>query len=449
MGMLAKAANMLHQLETYAGTSTTGAIATVETLRNDLEGDYAQSARDAIQEVTGAVARPLTKANVRRIVDPILRQTALAIEHPNPSGPITDIVEALYDYMIANSQTINDCGDTYDTSWSAGGSNVGNATVQRLTVDENNEVLGGFLPDTGWTLTCVQDARTLGDAFRELWTLEGTAGRTDNLDVDAGTNLIVRGIRTLSAADTTVVRNPTFSDYTLDGSDISTLNGWTQNTGSSLSDNLSINTTYYLKAPGDTTNSSLQFDGDETIYQDLVATAGARFRNDPYEISIGVAKVGTPTGTIGLRLSGTIGSGGVSATLAHGAMTGSGTFDRLRIAVGQNSWPASWNVNDLKLQVSLASSGSIDASNYFVVDDIIFAPMQRIGRRDDPRSGRGAMGQYLSVVRGETASVKDDVYTAGDTVSATRGEIHWLFSKLGHYGYLPLDNSGTETVSDE
>lgn len=446
--VIANVAQVLDHLEVEASTASTGTIATVETLRNSLEGDYMSAARLPIQEVLGSMARPLSRAQARAIIDPLLRQTALAIEYPNPNGSIDDIWLAIHDYMVANSQSINDTEDTFDTTWSAGGSNVGNAEVVRVTVDENGSPLGGFRPDT-WSLTCVEDARGLGAAFQELWELEGTAGRSDNLDTSGGTNLLTRGIRTLSAANTTVVKNPTFADYTLDGSSqLTALPGFTQNTGANLYTNLSINTTYFLKAPNDSVNSSLQFNGDETIYQDMVTTANARFVNRPYEISVGVAKVGTPTGTIGVRVSGSIGSGGVSATLAHGAMTGSGTFDRLRIAVGQNSWPAVWNANDLKFQISLASSGSIDASNYFVVDDVIFAPLTHFYRGGSTLTGRGRMGQYIGVVRGTTASVKDDTYTATDSAGGTRGTIHWALSKIAQYGYLPQVTGGTETVSD-
>lgn len=450
MEMIAFACRALEELEVYAATSGSGTVAVTEALRNDLEGDWAQDARPTIQQFIDSVGAPLTRANARALITPLLRQAALAIEYPNPGGPISEIWEALYDYCVANSQSINDSEDTHDTSWSAGGSNVGNGTVVRLTVDENGEVLGGWLPDT-WTLTCEADARTQGEANREEWILEGTAGRSDNLVTSGGTNYIQTEITTKSAGDTDVVKNPSFNVYTLSGADIATLSGWTQTTGGALSTNLSINTTYTQgTTPGDTSEASLQFDGDEGVYQDLVATQGATFNPDaPYLIDVGIAKVGTPTGTFTLRLSGTLGSGGVSNTLAHTSMTGSGTFDRLRIAIGQNCWPKNFNANDLKLQISLGSSGSIDASNYFVVDDIVFTEMDRIGRRGDPREGRGAMGQYIAILRGATPFVKGDTFTATDAIGGTRGVNHWALSKIAQFGYLPLQTGGTETIADK
>lgn len=451
MEMLAFYADVLDELEGYTSTASTGLIATVEAARNDLEGDWAQDARAGLTRALQEVNGPLSKAGARRVFEPILRQAAVAINFPNPGGPIEDIWEALYDYCVDNSQSINDSEDTIDTSYAAGGSNVGNGEVVVLTVDENNEKLGGWLTDS-WTLECVADARTLGQEQRELWTFYGTDRRPDNLDY-TGTGLRVNGIRTLAAdLSKTYVRNPSWNTYTLDGSsNISTLTGWTQTTGAALSTNLSINTTYSARVtPGDSAEASLQFNADEGVYQDLVAVAGAQINpNLPFLIDVAVAKVGTPTGTFTLRLSGTLGSGGVSNTLAHGAMTGSGTFDRLRIAIGQNCWPKNFNANDLKLQISLGSSGSIDASNYFVIDDVTFTPLTRVGRYGDPRSGRGSMGIYLGIIGGSTPFVKDDVFTAADSLGGTRGVNHWALSKVAQFGYLPLQTGGTETIADK
>lgn len=451
MEMMAFVADLCDETEKFAGTATTGLIARMEALRNDLEGDYAGATRSAIEVVRQSGANIVSRATIRAMLDPLLQQCMVAIDYPLPLDSIEARWEALYDYMHANSQTVNDPEDTYDTSYAAGGGNTGNGEVIRLTVDEQNYKLLGWEPDDH-VLTCVQDARQLGEKHQEVWKLEATDARPDNLDF-TGSGLLVEGITTLSAADSfPYVKNPSFNTTTLDGSNLTSLPGWTQNTGANLYTNLSRNGTYMARTtPGESDNYSLQFDGDETIYQDLVTEAGARFdRNTPYLIDVGIAKVGTPTGTFTLRLSGTIGSGGVSNTLAHTGMTGSGTYDRLRIAVGQNCWPINFNANDLKLQIALASSGSIDASNYFVVDDIVVAPFTRIGSQGDPRTGRGAMGQYIAILGGSTPFVVDDTFSTGsEAEGGTRGvNAYWWFRKAG-LGYLPSTTGGTETIADK
>lgn len=448
MEMIAFAAKVLDEHETYASTASTGVLATTEALRNDLEGDWAQSVRDVVQSVRSSTNQPLTKAGARAIFDPLLRQAAVAIGTVNPQESIEIIWEKLVDYMVTNSQTLNDSEDTIDTTWSADGGNVGNATVFLLTTDENGEKLGA-LTDT-WTLKCVADARTLGQAQIEQWELRGTDRRPDNLDY-AGTGL-VESVRTLSAdLSQSYVRNPSFNKYDVDGSNnLTGLDGWTQS-GAQLQTNLSINTTYSARTtPGDSSEASLQFDADETIVQDLVDVKGAQIDPDtPFMISIGVAKVGTPTGTILLRLSGTTGSGGSSASIAAGSMTGGGTFDRLQITSGNACWPKTWNANDLKLQVQLTTGASMDASNYFVVDDIVFAPLTRIGDFGDPRAGRGSMGTYIGVTGGSTPAALDDTYTATDSLGGTRGVNHWALTKIAQYGCLPLQTGGTETIADK
>lgn len=451
--MLAFQAKILDELETYTSTASTGLIATVEAARNDIEGDYAQDTRGGLETILADVATPLTQAGARRLFDPILRQTAVAIGYAQPGAPISRIWEALVDYFVDNSQSLNDSEDTIHTSYTADGGNTGDGEVVVLTVDENSNTLG-WIPDTSWTLKCTADARTLGEVGLETWTLEGSDSRPDNLDVDGtGTGLIVRGIRSISAdLSKSYVRNPSFNDFVEDGSSqLTSLPGWTQNTGANLYTNLASNSTYAARpTPGESTSTSLQFNGDETIYQDLVSVAGAQIDPDtPFLIDVAIAKVGTPTGTFTLRLSGTVGSGGVSNTLAHTSMTGSGTFDRLRIAIGSNCWPKNFNANDLKLQIGLASSGSIDASNYFVVDDVLFAPLTRVGSYGDPRRGRGSMGIYLGVIPGSTAFIKDDLFTASDTVGGTRGVNHWALTKIARYGALKMVTGGTETIADK
>ena len=448
MEMIAFAAKILDEHETYTSAASTGLLVTTENLRNDLEGDWAQRLRDRVDSIRAEAAGTISKSAARALFIPLLRQTAVAIGFAGAAGPIDAIWEAIYDYMIDNSQTINDPEDTIDTTFSAGGGNVGGATVYVLTTGPAGEALG-HLTDDAWTLTCTADARTLGKPQIEEWELEGTTARNDNLDY-TGTGL-VEDLRTLSAdLSSSYVKNPSFNNYDLDGSsNLTGLDGWTQS-GATLATNLAINLTYTARTtPGDTVAASLQFDADETIVQDVVAVKGAQLDPDvPYMISVAIAKVGTPTGTFTLRLSGTTGSGGVSTTLAHGAMTGSGTFDRLQLT-GNSAWPVAWNANDLKLQIALSSGASIDASNYFLVDDIVFTPLSRVGDFGDPRTGRGSMGRWIGVTGGKIPSVKGDVYTAADTLNGTRAVNHWALTKIAQLGALPMTTGGTETIADK
>lgn len=448
--MMSFASSFANRLEVYTSTASTGLIAQLEAFRNDLEGDYGQAARTPIERARLTVNGAITRSAMRAMFLPLLRQMAVAINYPDPNASLEVLHEALFDYCIAQSQSINDSEDTIDTSYSAGGSNVGNGEVIVLTVDEENGKLGGWIPDS-WTLECMADARQLGELHKEQWRLEGTDRRPDNLDF-TGSGLVVNGLRTFAAdLSESYVTNASFNRATLDGSTLTSLPGWTQNTGAAIGTNLSINTSNtYRTSPGDANDRALQFNADELLYQDIVNTGGARINpNLPYLIDVAVAKVGTPTGTMSLRLSDTLGSGGVSASLAHGAMTGSGTYDRLRIAVGQNCWPAQFNANTLRIQIQLSSGASIDASNYFLVDDLIFAPFARVGAYGDPRTGRGAMGIYMAILGGSTPFVKGDTFTAADSEGGTRGVFHWAYSRIAQIGYLPLQTGGTETIADK
>lgn len=91
----------------------------------------------------------------------------------------------------------------------------------------------------------------------------------------------------------------------------------------------------------------------------------------------------------------------------------------------------------------------MDASNYFTVDDLIFAPFARVGSYGDTREGRGSMGIYMAILGGSTPFVKGDEFTASDSLGGTRGVIHWATSKIAQLGYLPLQTGGTETIADK
>lgn len=454
MGMIAKVAKLLSDLEDYTSTSSTGLLANVEASLNALEGVFAQNARDGLISALYEVNGPLTRSGARRVIDPLLRQVAVAIGFVGAAdAPIPDVFEAIYDYMIANSQTINDGDDWIAFSSLGTVTGTGNGTAVVCTQDENGVRLGWVTDAGGWTLKCVADARNLGDVGVEEWEFYGTDANTHNLDTMGDGSGLRVGLRSISGdISRNYCTNPSWDDYVENGSSqLTSLAGWTQNAGANLYTYLKANTTYYARSvPGETVNASLQFTGDEIVYQDLVDVAGANFDIDaPYLVDVAVAKVGSPTGTARIRLSGTVGSGGKTATVAHTSIAAAtGNWTRLRLTLDSNAWPKQFNANNLKVQVSFESTGSIDATNYFLADDLLITPLTRVGDYGDGRSGRGSMGVYIGVIPGSTPFVKGDYFTASDTISGTRGTFQWATMMIANYGSLPYNSGGTETIAD-
>lgn len=412
---------------------------------NDIEGSYAQRARQSIEDDRARIAAILARTNVRAGLEPYLRQMGgpAAIDSPavNVSGGQDQLWQDLFDYMHANGESVNSAEFAYD-AFAAGGSNVGTGELIRLTVDEYGYDLEGWWPDT-YTAECEQDARQTGLAHVERWRINGTAPSEDPLD-RAGSGLdsgLIDGVT--GAVSRRYVRNPSFDVFT--GAAVvgtpaapTALDGWAGYSSlSNFENDLDIT---YRAVPGASTSASIRFLTNETLSQDLVAVGGARLDADvPYYVDVAVYRRDSCDGTLTMTL------GGVSRAVTMSTLTNSAwNVVRLVSTPSEDCWPRNFNANGLTLSFTLASrtTGSLH------LDDITFAPFTRIGAGGDTRRGRGAMGTYVVFRGGATPWVKGDLYTATDTVGGTRAvNQHWF--GWAERGYLPAVTGGTETWADK
>lgn len=439
---LSKLVDVFDEFEKYAGTTTTGLIATTAAAKNTLTGDEGQRAIPAIDGLIDLGGAMVSTDAIRSAVEPVVFELARSTEIDRAAANIQAAWEALYDYCADTPRHVVASGDTYDTSFSAGASNVGTGSCYRLTVDENGFTLAGIDPDA-YTVECMADARTTGRAHDEDFEIRGTAGRLDNLDL-TGTNLEGLRFKGLTAS-AGLLRNGSFDQATYSGSTISAMAGWrTATDGASAVPNSNIEidaTNAFRTTPGNTNSYGLKFTADETVYQDVVVENNARVDlNAPHMIWARVRRNGSATGNVTLRLSGTLGSGGVSATVALSSITAD-TWTTLVIAVGADSWPANWNANDLKFQVKVDTL----ATSTVTIDDCGAVPMTRFGAQGNARTGRGSMGQYVCYLGGQTPSKKGDTYTVTDS-EGTRGVVNYWLRKAG-LGYLPSAAAATEVTA--
>lgn len=440
---LEAAVSFLNGMQTDAATASTGALALAKAARDTITGEIAQPAKDGIASALSSLADAISADRAASILGPIVRELASTSEIDDPASDLDGAFEAVYDYFRDTPRHVKLSAHTFDTSATAGGANVGSGTMYRLTVDEDGNQLEGLDPDT-YTIKCVVDARTSGRAHDETFEISGTDGRDDNLD-QLGTNL--SGVRFFGAtgARESVLLNPSFDEASFSGSTISAMAGWrTQTDGDSAAPNSNVEIddgVYFRIVPGKSATNSkgLKFTADEILYQDLVKNNRRISYNEPYLIAIRVRRNSTSTGNAILRLSGTLGSGGVSTTLDISTLSAD-TWGTVIIAMGANCWPKAWNSNDLKFQIE---AGSLTGS--FTVDDCTFVPMFRFGAVLGRRAGRGALGQYVAYLGGATPAVKDDSWEFGDT-SSTRGQANfWLMR--GGIGYLPAVADSTQITA--
>lgn len=442
MEQVAFVADLKDEQQKAAVVSTTGLLDRLEAARNDAEGTYGIVMGSAVDFDRADVAAPLSQAGCRRAFDPALRQVALATAYPRPGeDPSSPAVwRHVFDFFHANNQSLKQSADTYDTSWSAGAANVAaGETLVRVIEDELGYRLVGFEPDS-FELRCTRDARRTGVPHREFFLFKPTTtARPDNLDYtgSAMPPVEIEGHHSGLA----IIKNATFKTRSplTSVTALTSLGSWTPN--SDLA-NYQVDTAIgYRREPGDTSAIGLKVLADDTLYQDLVATGGARFNVDePFLIAVRVYRYGSATGNATLRISPTIGSGGVSATVALGDL-GSNAWGTLILAVDKDAWPANWNANDVKIQLT---TGSLATSN-MAWAGVIFSPLKRVGGYATP-AGRGGMGQWIGYLGGQTAAVRDDVWTLADTEGARGVNSFWLLRKA-RYGNLPTRADAAEITA--
>lgn len=430
--MLSFRTDIWDELEKDAATASTGFVATTEALRNDLEGDFAFAAIDNLEAERAALGSILGSEGIRAGLEPIVQQLGVAIGSPNAGQALEDVWTDLYDYFIDNAQSIEDDAPTYGTPSAASG-NTGNGEIIRCTVDENGYNLAGWWADS-YTIECTADGRTTGDAEVATFKVFGTDAEGDEVD-RTGTGLLEEGIPSLNARSSqSLVQNPSFSDFVGTAnvalSASTDLPGWTFDT--SAANFIPNQAITYRPEPGggDNASTSLELTDNDGISQDLVSVNGASFDFDrPYVFGVAVYGKNSDDSTAEIRLCTSALNDGIANTVA----SPDGSWSRLWLVAtpAANNWPENFNLNTLTLYLN-RSSGTTGS---LIFDDIIAAPMTRIGAFDDSRSGRGSMGQYIAVVGGTTAWVKGDKFTWTDS-SASRGvNTYWI--RAGNLGYLP------------
>lgn len=342
-----------------------------------------------------------------------------------------DIFSALYEWFVASAQTVESRAITYDTSVTAGGANVGNGALSRLTVDAEGFNIEACHVEKK-QFRCRADQNTGAEKNAEVFELSGTAASPDScLRAVYGSGDSTRSALTSkhagSGAGGSLLTNSSFSTYSAAATPKFT--GWTQtNGGAQLSQDT---TNYYRTYPNATVDGSLKITGgggQVTITQTLTDSRIRRVdTNTPYLLRVMLNK------TIGTAVGGTV-------TITIGATTKAVTiaalganWQELIIDFGTGCWPRNFNQAALSVTIDWSSS----TSGYLLVDDVILCPWDLID---------GTWWNLRGNAATHTPWLIDDLLTVTDTGGApATGKLQWWLFVAG-LGYLP--SSGTPTVTD-
>lgn len=419
---------ILEKLRAIADSAYVGASGFFDDLDQVLEGTYTPaSLTGAMSRFRAGLSQLVSDTTAREFLDPCLFEYARLLGWPqvNPA----DIARKLAEYFDANSQSTTSRAITFASTGTAGGSNVGNGVLLRLTVNQYNEPIENVTaPDTK-TFRCIADASSGANRHAELFSVESLTSSPDWLGLGAaGSGISQRTIRALhcgTGEGGSWLRNGSFSTYS--ASATPKFDGWTEvSSGASLAQD-AVN--FYRSHPGASTDASLRMNAtggsDITIRQAFANLRVRQFNPDvPMVLSVMVNKtVGSgASGDVTLR----IGSSSVDTSVAS---IGSG-WQRITVPFTEDCWHALFNDGTIDVELTWEASGS----GYLLFDDMILHPMTEID------------GTYFALFGGSTPFVAKDLFTVADTGGTPGTGIinHWLWRA----GYVSLPVDGSPTFAD-
>ena len=413
---IGKAIILFEELRKFGHVNVPSYIGSEDDLIQSLETAYADDVLRAVATVRGQLASAISEQSVADVLTPLLISYAKVIDVPerDPQAILTRV----FDNMINNSLALTSRQFVFGTP-SAGGSNVGNGVLNRLTTDAENQDIENQYADSK-TAKCIADEHSGAEEHEEVFEIRGGAAERDDLErIGSGS---IASITALSARQVQrYVRNPSFERYDGTLAVPTSIDGWT-----ALSDisNFALSETaaeVYRGYVGVGTARSLEIKANDTLEQNLNVT---RARFNPFvPVYLQVAwnrEEGLGDGTLTLHL----GSQSTSVVLA--AQTG---WQILRLAIGQKNWFKVWNEEDpkVKIQLSGRTTGSV------FVDDVILHPYQLFD------------GAWYALVGGATPFLRDDLFTFSDTET---GSILQRWFWRGFRRYLPHATGGSVTWAE-
>lgn len=429
---------VLELVRALTDDSITPSGGAIDVLVGSLEGQFTPTDLPiAMRSLRAQLSNAISPTMANAVLQPILYDYAgiLSADATDGFGAAYrtpgDIFRALYDWFVDNSLTVESRAITYDTTATAGGSNVGNGALSRLTVDANGFNLEACHVEKK-QLKCRADQNTGAEKQAEVFEAIGTAASPDScLRAAYGSGDSARASIVSRHAGSgnggSLLNNSSFSTYS--ASATPKFSGWTETAGGAQ---VSQDTTnYYRSFPNATVDGSLKITGGGGTVTLTQTLANSRIRkidpNTPYLLRVMLNKtIGTAVGgTVTIRMGATTKSVTIAAMSAN--------WTELVLDFDSGCWPKNFNQADFSVQIEWSSS----TSGYLLVDDVIFCPWDLID------------GTWWNI-RGNAAThtpwLLNDILTVTDTGGApATGKVQWWLFVAG-LGYLP--SSGTPTFAD-
>ncbi len=419
---------MLNELDKFCNSNSPNWISLEDTTVQSLEGDYAPQLLSALRAKRASISSILSPESIKAMLIPIIREMGKFIGAPERDAGA--LMRRIYDYMIDQSpdDTLNSREITYATP-AAAGSNTGNGTIRRLTVDEEGYNMEAQHTEA-ITAECVADMNST-DEHEEVWQFRGVEQEKDFLSV-AGSG-VVRLLKARSARDSAkLLGNPSFSQYSgtaaAAGSESTPteITNWTAGTIGNFRMSVDIQYRDFISTSAST---SVRFTTNDSLSQAIVSERRTRLDPDtPYWLQCAVYRESNCDGNL------TISLGSVTRTIAMSTLTNSAwNVVTILTTPNENCWYKNFKEADLDIQIELASR----TTGTLYVDDVLLLPWDYFA---------GSYYLILPAAASNTPWLLDDKFTWTDSES-TRGIIQYWLWRAG-LGYLPSATGAAETIAD-
>ena len=200
----------LEEARKLAEANATNILGIEDQLVLNLKGDFNPNVLGGWNAFRSRYSDLLSAGTARALIDPHILNIGKLISSPNTDPYM--IFRDWYDWMVTNSKTVEQRDFTYGSP-AAGGSNVGNGTVNRLNLDENGYDIDTQTADAK-SVTCIKDEHSGAQEHAEIFEIRGANRTKDYLTLKGGSGVPGgRPIAQLAAIrpNTTYIANPSFT----------------------------------------------------------------------------------------------------------------------------------------------------------------------------------------------------------------------------------------------
>lgn len=388
-------------------------------LGSPTEDDYGQLARIAKDPAGTRAKYARLAADLREEALIVLRDVAREINRGDvdaeSADPVT-ILKALRTWMVDNSTVFESLAVTHNAvsalstplTSGADGALLMCSTDDQSTADNLEAITADTL-----RFECVAargEGRNSGNELFEVWASSGQPAK-DIFDWPAFSSRIQLPV--VNAGILSHITNGNFEQSFGSGT-TDKIPGWTLDSNHA---NAIADTTNYYRG-----SQAIRLTGACELTQEYAGLPP----NTPVLVSVMYNRsAGTGTGSLDIRI------GGSSDTTVSALSGASAGWNRTHFI----AWPKRFNKSPFNVQIELDAAGEA-ISGYTVIDEVIVAPLTRIG------------GRYFILLAGATDFGSGDYFTQASSVTGTGLIKWWLHQWFGRAFELPHDATATVNWTD-